>query len=356
MVPGNFSKVFGLSGSDANDTQIKLVRYYNNVIGRPEKKKIIGRKKGYHGIASYAASATGNEMYHKGFDLPIEGFYHVDCPHYYWNAEEGESEEEYCDRLANNLENFIIEQDPKTVAAFIAEPIMGAGGVIVPPDMYFQKIHPVLKKYDVLFIADEVVTGFGRTGNPFGCETFGFIPDTVTLAKSLTSAYQPLSAVMIPDFMYQAILSASKEMGIFGHGFTYSGHPVAAAVGLKVLEIYQRDKIFEKASKLGESFQAKLNSLSTHPLVGEVRGKGLIGACELVKDKKQKTPFPTDKAVGAYCLERMKKNGLLARAIGDAMCLCPPLISSEDEIGEILLDIQNPWMKLLTGRKDKAFW
>ena len=338
MVPGNFSKVFfGLSGSDANDTQIKLVRYYNNVIGRPEKKKIIGRKKGYHGIASYAASATGNEMYHKGFDLPIEGFYHVDCPHYYWNAEEGESEEAYCDRLASNLENFIIEQDPKTVAAFIAEPIMGAGGVIVPPDMYFKKIHPVLKKYDVLFIADEVVTGFGRTGNPFGCETFDFIPDTVTLAKSLTSAYQPLSAVMIPDFMYQAILSASKEMGIFGHGFTYSGHPVAAAVGLKVLEIYQRDKIFEKASKLGQSFQAKLNSLATHPLVGEIRGKGLIGACELVRDKKKKIPFPADKAVGAYCLERMKKNGLLARAIGDAMCLCPPLISSEDEIGEIFV-------------------
>ena len=336
MVPGNFSKVFfGLSGSDANDTQVKLIRYYNNVLGRSRKKKIIGRQKGYHGIAGTAASATGHEAYHKGFDLPIEGFLHAECPHYYRNAEAGETEDQFTTRLAENLENLIVREDPDTVAAFIAEPIMGAGGVIVPPDSYFPKIQAVLKKYDVLFIDDEVVTGFGRTGNPFGVDTFDLKPDTVTLAKSLTSAYMPLSAVMIPEFIYQAILEASEKWGIFGHGFTYTGHPVSVAVGSKVLEIYKRDKIFEKASRLGEQFQAKLRAFENHPLVGEVRGKGLIGACELVANKKSGLAFEVDAGVGKYCLERMKAHGLIARALGDAMCLCPPLVTSDDEVGEI---------------------
>ena len=336
MVPGNFSKVFfGLSGSDANDTQVKLIRYYNNVLGRSRKKKIIGRQKGYHGIAGTAASATGHEAYHKGFDLPIEGFLHAECPHYYRNAEAGETEDQFTTRLAENLENLIVREDPDTVAAFIAEPIMGAGGVIVPPDSYFSKIQAVLKKYDVLFIDDEVVTGFGRTGNPFGVDTFDLKPDTVTLAKSLTSAYMPLSAVMIPEFIYQAILEASEKWGIFGHGFTYTGHPVSVAVGSKVLEIYKRDKIFEKASRLGEQFQAKLRAFENHPLVGEVRGKGLIGACELVANKKSGLAFEVDAGVGKYCLERMKAHGLIARALGDAMCLCPPLVTSDDEVGEI---------------------
>ena len=336
MVPGNFSKVFfGLSGSDANDTQVKLIRYYNNVLGRSRKKKIIGRQKGYHGIAGTAASATGHEAYHKGFDLPIEGFLHTECPHYYRNAEAGETEDQFTTRLAENLENLIVREDPDTVAAFIAEPIMGAGGVIVPPDSYFPKIQAVLKKYDVLFIDDEVVTGFGRTGNPFGVDTFDLKPDTVTLAKSLTSAYMPLSAVMIPEFIYQAILEASEKWGIFGHGFTYTGHPVSVAVGSKVLEIYKRDRVFEKASRLGEQFQSKLKAFENHPLVGEVRGKGLIGACELVANEKSGLAFEVNAGVGKYCLERMKVHGLIARALGDAMCLCPPLVTSDDEVGEI---------------------
>ena len=338
MVPGGFSKVFfGLSGSDANDTQVKLIRYYNNVIGRPQKKKIIGRYKGYHGIAGTAASATGHEAYHKGFDLPLEGFLHTDCPHYYRNALAGESEEQFTSRLAKNLEDLILKEGPETVAAFIAEPIMGAGGVIVPPDSYFPKIQAILKDYDVLFIADEVVTGFGRTGNPFGADTFDLKPDTMTLAKSLTSAYMPLSAVMIPEFIYQAILEASQDWGIFGHGFTYTGHPVSVAVGSKVLEIYKRDKVFEKAARLGEQFQAKLKSYENHPLVGEVRGKGLIGACELVANKESGLAFDTTSGVGRYCLERMRAHGLIARALGDSMCLCPPLVTSDDEVGEIFV-------------------
>lgn len=352
MVPGGFSKVFfGLSGSDANDTQIKLAHYYHNAIGKPLKKKIIARQKGYHGISSAAASATGLAPFHQGFDLPTRGFFHTDCPHYYRYAEPGESEDQFTTRLAGNLEKLILNEDPDSVAAFIAEPIMAAGGVIVPPESYFPKIEAVLKKYDVLFIADEVVTGFGRTGNPFGADTFGLEPSTMTLAKSLTSAYMPLSAVMIPEFMYQAIADISKEWGIFGHGFTYTGHPVSMAVGLKVLEIYERDRLFESAARKGEQFQRQLRTFAGHPLVGEVRGKGLIGACELVADKATGQPFDPKAAVGKYCLARMKANGLICRAIGDSLALCPPLVSSEDELGEIFdlygkaLDETYQWVK-----------
>ncbi|MCB1746245.1 MAG: aminotransferase class III-fold pyridoxal phosphate-dependent enzyme [Gammaproteobacteria bacterium] len=336
MVPGDFSKVFfGLSGSDANDTQIKLVRYYHNAIGRPRKKKIIARQKAYHGITFAAASATGLQPFHQGFDLPVEGFLHTDCPHHYRFAEPGESEAEFATRLAASLEAMILREDPDTVAAFIAEPIMGAGGVLVPPETYFEKVQAVLRKYDILFIADEVITGFGRTGEPFAAQTFDLAPDTMSLAKALTSAYMPLSAVMIPEFMYQAIAEISKEWGIFGHGFTYTGHPVSTAVGLKVLEIYERDDVFAKAARLGEQFQTHIARFADHPLVGEVRGRGLIGACELVANKQNGQAFDPASGVGKYALARMKANGLICRAIGDSLALCPPLITSQDELGEL---------------------
>ena len=336
LIPGNFSKVFfGLSGSDANDTQIKLVRYYNNALGRTKKKKIISRQKAYHGITAAAANVAGLPAMHQGFDLPIEGFLHTDCPHYYRFAEAGESEDEFTTRIVGNLEALILEEGPDTIAAFIAEPIMGAGGVLVPPDSYFPKVQAVLKKYEILFIDDEVITGFGRTGNPFGADTFDLKPDTMTLAKSLTSAYQPLSAVMIPEFMYQAIAEISKEWGVLGHGFTYSGHPVSTAVGLKVLEIYERDNVFASAARKGEQFQAALHQFADHPLVGETRGKGMIGACELVANRNTGEAFDVTAGVGKYFLARAREHGLIVRAIGDAIALCPPLTSSEDEIGEI---------------------
>lgn len=336
LVPGGFSKVFfGLSGSDANDTQIKLMRYFNNAMGRPAKKKIISREKAYHGVTFAAASATGLDPFHKGFDLPSAGFLHVGCPHYYRCKEPGESEAEFATRLASELEALIQKEGPETIAAFIAEPIMGAGGVIVPPESYFQKIQAVLRKYDILFIDDEVVTGFGRTGHPFAAQTFDFTPDSMTLAKSLTSAYLPLSAVMVPEVVYQVIADVSPEWGIFGHGFTYTGHPVSVAVGLKVLEIYQRDRIFESAAKRGEQFQAHLHALEEHPLVGEVRGRGMLGACELVADRDTGRAFPAAAGVGQYGLERMKQNGLICRAIGDSLALCPPLTTTESELDEI---------------------
>ena len=337
MVPMDASKVFfGCSGSDANDTQVKLMWYYNNAIGRPNKKKIISRVKAYHGITLAATSLTGLAPMHAYFDAPLnERFLHTDTPHYYRCAEPGESEEDFSTRLAGNLEAMILDEDPETVAAFIAEPVMGAGGVLVPPAGYFEKVQAVLDKYDILFIADEVVTGFGRTGNPFGAQTFNFKPDTMSLAKALTSAYQPLSAVVIPETIYAAIADASAEVGNFAHGYTFSGHPVAAAVGLKALEIYEREKIFEKSAATSPRFQQCLQTFSDHPLVGEARGVGMIGACELVADKSTKEPFDPEAKVGAYCLSRCHANGLIIRAMGDIMAFCPPLIVSDDEVVEI---------------------
>jgi len=337
MVPMEASKVFfGCSGSDANDTQVKLMWYYNNAIGRPRKKKIISRIKAYHGISLAATSLTGLPAMHAHFDAPLsDRFLHTDVPYYYRFAEPGESEEDFSTRLAENLEKMIVAEDPETVAAFIAEPVMGAGGVLVPPAGYFEKIQAVLNKYDIMFIVDEVITGLGRTGNPFGSQTFNIKPDTMSLAKALTSAYQPLSAVVIPEKMYTAIVSASEEVGNFAHGYTFSGHPVAAAVGVKALEIYEREKTFEKAAALSPHFQRSLQTFADHPLVGDARGVGMIGACELVANKSTKAAFDPAAKVGAYCLQRCQANGLIIRALGDIMAFCPPLIVSDDEVGEI---------------------
>lgn len=336
LVPGGFGKVFfGLSGSDANDTQIKLARYYFAATGRPEKVKVLSRDRGYHGSTFMTASTTGLKPFHNGFGFTFDGFLKTGCPHHYRNAHPGESESAFTDRLAEELEARILSEGPDTIAIFFAEPVMAAGGVIVPPEDYFAKIQPILRKYDILFAADEVVTGFGRTGSPFGFQTMKAEPDTVTLAKSLTGAFLPLSAVMLPEFMFEAMAAKTPEWGIFGHGFTYSGHPVSCAVGLKVLEIYERDDIFGKAERTGKQMQAHLHALVDHPLVGEVRGVGMIGAAELVADKESTRAFSVADGVGKYCLARAKENGLICRAIGDSMALCPPLISTEAEIDEI---------------------
>lgn len=333
----NVSKVFfGCSGSDANDTQVKLIWYYNNALGRPKKKKIIGRVKGYHGITLAAGSLTGLPPMHNQWDLPLDGrFIHTDCPHHYRFAEPGETEEAFSTRLAHNLEQLILREGPDTVAAFIAEPVMAAGGVLVPPAGYFEKIQAVLNKYDVLFIADEVVCGFGRTGQPFGSQTLNIKPDTVTLAKALTSAYQPLSAVVLSEKMYGPIAEAGKKLGTLGHGYTYSGHPVCAAVGLKTLEIYERDNIFGRAAALAPKFQARLRSFLDHPLVGEARGVGMIGALEFVSNKTTKAGFTPYGSIGTYCFERCHAHGLIPRNVGDGIALCPPLIITEAQIDEM---------------------
>ena len=337
MAPFDASRVFfGLSGSDANDTQVKLMWYYNNLMGRPEKKKIISRKRGYHGVTVASGSLTGLPPFHKEFDLPIAGVLHTECPHYYSGAEAGETETAFVDRIVNDLEDLILKEGADTIAAFIAEPIMGAGGVIVPPPGYYEKVQAVLKRHEILFIDDEVICGFGRTGNAFGAQTLGITPDTMSVAKALSSAYVPISGVLIPEYMHEAFIDASDRLGNFGHGFTYSGHPVCAAVALRNLEIMEELDLFNHAAKMGAILQERLQGFADHPLVGDVRGAGLIGAVELVKDKDLRQPFSPQEGVGAYCAAACQEEGLIVRNMGDAMAFCPPLIINEDQVDELV--------------------
>ena len=338
IAPVPISKVFFCaSGSEANDTQVKLVWYMNNALGRPRKKKIISRLKAYHGVTVASASLTGLPNNHIDFDLPIAGILHTSCPHHYRYAQDGESEEDYATRLASELEEMIVREGPETVAAFIAEPIMGAGGVLVPPKTYFEKITAVCRKYDIYMIDDEVICGFGRLGAMFGGPLLGYRADSLTVAKALSSAYMPIAAVMIPETMYQAMVDESRKIGVFGHGYTYSGHPVAAAVAVKTLEIYARDRIVEKVAAKAPRFQARLRALGDHPLVGEARGMGLVGAVEMVADKPSRRSFDPKQGVGPRCVRFAEEEGLILRPLGDAVSICPPLIISEDEI-DLLFD------------------
>jgi 4-aminobutyrate---pyruvate transaminase len=336
ILPVPMSKVFfNSSGSEANDSAIKMVWYYNNARGRHRKKKIISRLKAYHGVTVATASLTGLPNNHRDFDLPIANIRHADCPHHYRFAKPGESEEDFATRLAENLDDQILREDPETVAAFIAEPVMGAGGVIVPPRTYFEKIQKVLKKHDLLFIVDEVICGFGRTGNMFGTETFNLQPDIITMAKALSAGYQPISATIVNDELYQAFVAQSEKIGIFAHGFTYSAHPVACAVALETLNIYQERKILDHVRQVGPRFQRRLHDLAAHPLVGETRGIGLIGALELVRDKASKAAFAPAAGVGLLAAEMAQEEGLILRAMADSLALCPPLVTTEADIDEI---------------------
>ncbi|WP_169542937.1 aspartate aminotransferase family protein [Sneathiella aquimaris] len=330
----DLSKAFFVnSGSEANDTVVKLVWYYNNSKGRPEKKKIISRQKAYHGVTVAAASMTGLPPLHNDFDLPIENITHTSCPHYYRFGLDGESEDEFSTRMAVELEQKILAEGPETVAAFIAEPVMGAGGVIVPPKGYFEKIQAILKKYDILMIADEVICGFGRTGNMWGSETFGIKPDILSCAKALSSAYLPIAAVLVSQEIYGELVRQSEKHGAFAHGYTYSGHPVPAAVALRTLELMEERNILEHVQQVAPLFQKRFNDLQDHPLVGEVRVCGLVGAVEIVADKKTKASFDPSLTLGAKAVAYMQDEGLISRAVaGDNVALCPPLIITEDEI------------------------
>jgi 4-aminobutyrate---pyruvate transaminase len=337
IAPVPISKTFFCnSGSEANDTQVKLVWYLNNALGRPNKKKIISRIKGYHGVTIVAASLTGLPANHRDFDLPLPGFLHTSCPHHYRFAQAGESEEDFATRLAAELDELIVKEGPDTVAAFIAEPVMGAGGVIVPPKTYFEEIMKVCDKHDVFMISDEVICGFGRLGTTFGCEKLGFRPHSISIAKMLSSAYLPIAGVMIQEDLYQALLSESKKIGVFGHGFTYGGHPVSAAVALKSLEIYARDRVVEKAAERGVQFQARMKKIGEHPLVGEARGLGLIGGVELVADKDTKRAFSPQHGVAARAVQFAEAEGLIVRAVlGEVLTLSPPLVINAQEVDEL---------------------
>lgn len=335
------SKVFFTnSGSEANDTQVKLAWYYNNARGQPRRKKFIARQRAYHGTTVAAASLSGLGVFHADFDLPIAGMLHTDCPHHWKYAEAGESEEAYTTRLARNLEDMIEREGPDTIAAFIAEPVMGAGGVLLPPATYFEKVQAVLAKHDIAFIADEVICGFGRTGNWWGSQTFGMQPSSVTMAKAVTSAYVPMGALTVPEQMYETLVEASGKHGVFAHGFTYSGHPLACAIALKTIEIYERMKIVEHVQRVAPIFQMRLKALADHPLVGEARGVGLIGGLEFVKDKRSKQSFDARLGVGAKAARFAEEEGVLCRAVGgDTLALCPPLVIDGAQVNALFDDI-----------------
>jgi len=341
ITPGQMARViYQSSGSEANDTQVKLAWYYNNAMGRPEKKKIISRKKGYHGVTIVAASMTGLPYNHADFDLPVDRIKHTSTPHYWREGMPGETEEEFSKRLAQDLTDLIEAEGPDTIAAFIAEPVMGAGGVITPPKGYFEAIMPILQAHDILCISDEVICGFGRTGNWFGADTFKMQPTSISMAKQLTGGFIPLSAVAINRDMAEVIEGNSGKIGTFGHGFTYGGHPVGCAVGIKTLEIYKRDNIIGKTARQAPLFKAHLDRLSEHPLVGEARASGLMGALELSPNKTPKT-FDKPGKVGLKAASEMLSRGVILRAIGDSLAFCPPMIISDDELDQLFAPVED---------------
>jgi 4-aminobutyrate---pyruvate transaminase len=353
VAPFTASKVFfANSGSEANDTQVKLAWYYWNAKGKPQKKKIISRTKAYHGVTLVSASLTGLPNNHRQFDLPVAGILHADCPHPYRNAELGETDDQYASRLAGNLEALIEREGADTIAAFIAEPVMGAGGVIIPPATYFDRIQPILAKHDILLIDDEVICGFGRTGNYWGAQTYNMRPHTVSCAKALSSAYLPISAMLIHEDMYQAMLDQSRAIGTFGHGFTYSAHPVAAAVAIETLKIYEERNIVAHVRRVAPTFAKRLRALREHPLVGEASSVGLLGGVELVADQGTKRNFAADKGVAMMCSVFAQEEGIFTRAmLSDRLGFCPPLIITEAEIDEMFdrftraLDKTEAWVR-----------
>jgi 4-aminobutyrate--pyruvate transaminase len=335
--PGLTRVLFANSGSEANDTAVKLAWYVNNALGRPRKKKIIARERAYHGVTVAAASLTGLAFAHSDFDLPLERFLHTDAAYHYRGAKAGESEEAYAARLAESLEALIQREDPDTIAAFFAEPVMGAGGVIVPPATYFERIQPLLKKYEILFVVDEVICGFGRTGNMFGSQTFDLAPDIVTVAKALSAGYMPISANLVSGAVYDVLVAQSDKLGIFGHGYTYSSHPVPAAVALETLKIYAERDIVAEVRRVGPRLQEAIRSVADHPLIGDARGIGLIGAVEVVRDKATKESFDPRAGVAAYLVRRAQHHGAILRNMpGDVVAFSPPLIISEAEIDEMM--------------------
>jgi 4-aminobutyrate--pyruvate transaminase len=340
-IKGTGHVMFAASGSESNDTAYKLVRYFNNARGRPEKKKIIARVKGYHGVTLAAASLSGIPAMHHQFDLPLPDTIRVSAPHAYQFAQPGESEQAFVGRLARELEETIQREGPDTVAAFIAEPVQGAGGVLIPPPGYFEAIQAVLRRHDVLLIADEVICGFGRLGRWFGSEHFNLKPDLMTVAKALTSAYVPMSALMIADPVYQVIADQGARLGGLSHGYTYAGHPLACAVALEALDIYEERKLIARAAEVGAYLQRRIADLAGHPLVGQARGLGMIGALELAAVPSERRPFEPALGVGAYLVSRAQAHGAILRTMsGDVVAFSPPLIMEPGEIDALMVIVR----------------
>jgi 4-aminobutyrate--pyruvate transaminase len=336
MAPVPMSKVlFQCSGSEANDTAVKLVWYYWNAVGKPNKKKIIARLQSYHGSTCAAVSLTGKPDMHADFNMPFPGFLHTEFPHYYRFHKDGETEEQFSTRMATALDDLIQKEGPDTIAAFWAEPIMGAGGAVLPPAGYFKKIQAVLKKHDILFVADEVICGFGRTGNAWGSQTFDLEPDMISCAKALSAGLAPISALLINERVFQAMLSESDKQGSFAHGYTYAGHPVTTAVALETLKIYDELDIFNHVKRVEKAFLGGLHGLRDHPLVGSAEGVGLIGGFEIVQDKKSRTAFPADRQIPNKIEAKIREKGVILRLIGNRLAFSPPLIIDEKQIEDM---------------------
>jgi 4-aminobutyrate--pyruvate transaminase len=338
MVPIKDAKIyFAVTGSEGNDYLVKFLWACNNVAGRPKKKKVITRWGAYHGATIAATSLTGLARNHALFDAPLERFLHVGNMHHYMEAHEGENEEEFAVRRAEELEAEILRQGPDTVMAFMAEPVMGGGGVILPPADYYSRVQKVLKKYDIMFLADEVITGFGRTGNMFGCETFGIAPDAMVLGKGITAAYQPLAAVVLSDRIYQGLKQVSDQVGSFAHGATYSGHPVAVAVGLKTIELMEQRNILANVRASGALLRERLDALRDLPFVGEVRGVGLVAAIQFVQDKKTRRLFGPVGSFAARLQAKGEEHGIITRlSANDTIAFAPPLTITRAEVGEMM--------------------
>jgi len=330
---------YGLSGSDANETNIKMVWYYNNVLGRPDKKKIISRDRGYHGSGLMTGSLTGLPPFQKAFDLPLDRVLHTSCPHYWRHGRPGESERDFSRRLAAELDALIVAEGPDTVAVFIGEPVLGTGGIVPPPEGYWEEIQAVLQRHDVLLIADEVVTAFGRTGEYFGSHTYGMTPDIITIAKGVTSAYLPLSGSIIGEKVWSVLAQGTDQLGPMGHGWTYSAHPLCAAAANANLDIVDREDLTGNARDTGAYFQQRLHeTFDGHPLVGEVRGVGLLAALEFVDDRESKRFFKPEQGVGAKVSAAALAEGLIARAMpnGDILGFAPPLIVTRQDVDTIV--------------------
>jgi L-2,4-diaminobutyrate transaminase len=340
MTPGKMQRVYyGSSGSDANETQLKIVWYYNNVLGRPAKKKIISRWRGYHGGTVMAGSLTGLDTFHRAFDLPQGPILHTITPHFFWHAEPGMTEREFSAQCAAKLEALIQTEGPDTVAAFIGEPVLGTGGLIPPPEGYWEEIQRVLARYDVLLIADEVVCGFGRLGQPFGANVYGIEPDLITIGKGLTSGYLPLSGALIGEKVWRVLEQGSELFGPFGHGYTFSAHPLCAAAALANLDIIEREHIVEHVADVAPYFLQRLReTFEGRPYVAEVRGAGLLGAIELAQDPAQRLRFDPERKVGAQLANACMEEGVISRTLphGDILGFAPPLIITRDEIDEVV--------------------
>ena len=338
ITPAGISKIFLVnSGSEANDTVVKLVWYYNNALGRPEKKKILSRRGSYHGSTVAAASLTGLDVAHMGFDVPLDRFVAVDGPDMYHEMAPGEAEEAYAARLIARIEAVILAEGPETVAAMVVDPLAVSGGVHLSPEGYFAGLQALLKKHDILFVVDEVISGFGRTGNMFAAETFGLAPDIMTVAKGICSAYMPIAAVAISDAVFDIMAEKSDEVGIFFHAFTTGGHPTTSAVALRNIELIEERDIIGHVRRVAPHFLARLHGMGAHPLVGDTRGVGLMGAVELVAEKATRRPFPAEvkPRLGAYVKERALEHGMIPRGFGEAQNFSPPLIVSEAEIDHL---------------------